>query len=190
MLSRIAAVVSGILSPFLVFIATILLMVRQYATTPREALLWSLISILFASVLPFLFIFTLVCLGKVEGMHIVIREQRGGPLLFLLASALIGTLIWYVIGAPKALVLLGVTYFVVGVVFTTITLFWKISFHSGVLAASVVALTRVVAVKLLVLMVLVPLLAWARMYRKRHTLLQNVVAVSLAIGLTVTVFQF
>ena len=165
-------------------------MVRHYATTPQDALLWALISILFASVLPFLLIFLLVRLGKVSGMHIAIREQRGGPLLFLLGCALMGTLILHVIGAPKALVLLGVAYFVIGVVFTIVTLFWKISFHSGVLAASIVALTLIVSIKLLILMVLVPLLAWARMYRKRHTLLQNVVAVPLAMGITFIVFQF
>jgi hypothetical protein len=188
-LDQLAAAVSAILSPFVVFIVTVLLMVRPLATTPNEAVVWSLISILFASVLPFLFVFVLVRLGVVEGMHIVVREQRAGPLLFMLACGFCGTLVLYRIGAARALILLGVSYFMVGVVFTLITLFWKISFHSGVLATSIVSLALVVSVKLLFLILLVPLLVWARIYRKRHTLLQNVVAVSIAIGITVVIFQ-
>ena len=190
MLDQIAAIISLILNPFLVLIATTLLVVGVYAKTLQEAILWSLISMVFASALPFLFILILVRLGKLSGLHLALKEQRIGPMFFSLGSAGGGTLLLHAIGAPKVLLVLGISYVVMRVVFTAITLKWKISFHSGVLAACITALAMTVSMKLLFLVVLLPPVAWARVYRKRHTLLQNVVAIVLAAVITVVVVQW
>jgi len=167
-----------------------LLVVGVYAKTLQEAILWSLISMVFASALPFLFILILVRLGKLSGLHLALKEQRIGPMFFSLGSAGGGILLLHAIGAPKVLLVLGISYLIMGAVFTAITLKWKISFHSGVLAACIAALAMTVSMKLLFLVVLLPPVAWARVYRKLHTLLQNVVAIVLAAVITVVIIQW
>jgi len=186
-----ASLVSLVFSPFLVLIAAILLVVHLTAETLQQAILWSLISIVFASVFPFIFILILVRLGKLSGMGIAIREQRIGPLLFSLGSALVGTFILHRLGAPKMLVWLGIAYAVNGVVFIAVTRVWKISFHTGVMAACVTALTLLVNINLAWLFLLLPLVAWSRIYRKRHTLFQTLAGVFLAAIVTrLVLWQF
>ena len=66
---------------------------------------------------------------------------------------------------------------------------WKISFHSSVATGCVTVLVMLVNPQLGWLFLLVPLIAWARVYRKRHTLLQTVVGAVLAVGNTALVLH-
>jgi membrane-associated phospholipid phosphatase len=191
MLDRIASIISNLFNPFLVLIAAILLVVYLQAETLQQAVVWSLICIFFASGLPFLFILALVRLGKLSGMGIAIREQRTVPLLFSLGSALVGTIILYLIGASHTLVWLGITYVINGVVFIAITRMWKISFHTGIMAACVTAIALLVNVNFAWLFLLLPPVAWSRIYRKRHTVLQTLAGIFLAALVTrLVLWQF
>ncbi|MCZ6679935.1 MAG: hypothetical protein O7E52_22100 [Candidatus Poribacteria bacterium] len=189
MLDRIAAVISILMSPFLVPIASILLVVRIYAVTSQQALLWALIVILFVSVLPSLFILLLFGLGRISDMRLIVRAERMTPLFFSLVSALAGAVILHLVNAPREIVWLGIAYVINGVVFVLITPAWKISFHSGVAAGCVTALALLVNVQFAWLFLLLPLIAWARVHRKRHTVLQTVVAAILAVASTVMAIQ-
>ena len=59
MLDRIAVTISVLFNPFLLPLASILLIVRMSVATTQQGLLWMVIVILFASVLPMLFILLL-----------------------------------------------------------------------------------------------------------------------------------
>ena len=189
MLDRIAVVISVLFSPFLVPIASILLIVRIYAATIQQRLLWVLIVVLFASVLPTLFILMLFRLGHLSDIRLTVQEQRLKPLLFSLASSLVGSSVLYLVHAPREIVWLCIAYAANGVVFTLITPLWKISFHSGVAAGCMTALTMLVSTQFAPLFLLLPLIAWARVHRKRHTLLQTVVAAPIAVANTVAVLR-
>lgn len=189
MLDRIAAAISVLLSPFLVPAASILPVVYIYAVTLRQAILWPLIIILFISVLPSLFVLMLFRLGQISDIQLTVREQRLKPLFFSLASALVGSSILHLVDAPQEIVWICIAYAINGVVFTLITPLWKISFHSGVTAGCVTALTLLVNGQLAWLFLLLPLIAWARVHRKRHTFLQTVVAALIAIVNTAMVLQ-
>ena len=190
MLDRIAFAISFIFSPFLVQIAASLLVVPIYAATRNQALLCTLIIIVFFSMLPSLFILILAHSGHLSDLHLAVQEQRLGPLCFSVASGLVGTGILYWIGAPRELVWLGIVYAINGGIFTLITPLWKISFHSGVTAACVTALALLVNVQFAWLFFLSPLIAWARVRRKRHTIPQTVVATLLSIFSTAAALQF
>jgi len=82
--SRLASLLSILFSPFIVPTVAILLLVRVYAQTWVKFALWTSINVLFVNVLPFLYIYICVKLGKLTDIHVVIREQRKAPLLFLL----------------------------------------------------------------------------------------------------------
>ncbi|MCH8292524.1 hypothetical protein IH992_15635 [Candidatus Poribacteria bacterium] len=191
MLNRLAALISLIFSPFLVPIAGTLVAVHAYARTGLEFVRWSLISIAFSTGLPFVLIVVLVRLGMLSDMHIAIKEQRPGVLTLGLASALCGTFILHVIGAPKAIVWLGITYAINGVVFLVLTQMWKISFHTGVTAGCVTALTLMVNSNFAWFFLLLLPIAWARIYRKRHTFIQAIAGGGLAVIVTkLVLWQF
>jgi len=182
--SRLASLLSILFSPFIVPTVAILLLVRVYAQTWVKFALWTSINVLFVNVLPFLYIYICVKLGKLTDIHVVIREQRKAPLLFALLSALVGVLILHLLGAHKELIHLGICYIVNVIVFLIISQFWKVSLHCGVVAGCVTALAYIVTPKMALLFLLIPLVAWARIQRKRHTLIQTLAGAIIAVIVT------
>jgi membrane-associated phospholipid phosphatase len=187
--SRLASLLSILFSPFLVPVAAILFLVRVYAQTWGQFALWTAITVLFFNIIPFSYIYSKVKQGKLTDIHIVIREQRILPLLFAQISAIIGVFILSLLGAPKGLIHLGICYIVNGIVFIIITQWWKISLHSAVVAGCVTALAYIVTPKMAFLFFLIPIVAWARIQKKRHTLIQTLAGAIIAIILTRLILQ-
>lgn len=189
MLDRIAVAISVIFSPFLIPVPTILLLAWTYANSLQQVMLWMLVVSVFASVLPSVFILALVRSGRLSDLHLAVRKQRLAPLYFSLVSTLVGIIVLQSIDAPSQIVLPCIAYAINGVVFTAITHRWKISFHCGSAAGSIIVLMLLVDAKIAWLSLLLPLIAWARVHRKRHTILQTVAAALIAAAGTVLVLQ-
>ncbi len=189
MLDRIAVTISVLFSPFLLPIASILLIVRMSVTTVQQGLLWMVIVILFASMLPMLFILMLFRFGQLSDFRLTVREQRAKPLMFSLVSALVGSGILHILNAPREIIWLCIACVINGVVLTLITQVWKISFHSGVAAGCMTGLVTLISSQFVYLFILLPFIAWARVHRKRHTFLQTIVAAPIAIANTAVVLQ-
>lgn len=189
MLDRIAVAISVIFSPFLIPVPTILLLAWTYANSLQQVMLWMLVVSVFASVLPSVFILALVRSGRLSDVHLAVRKQRLAPLYLSLVSTLVGIIVLQSIDAPSQIVLPCIAYAINGVVFTAITHRWKISFHCGSAAGSIIVLMLLVDAKIAWLSLLIPLIAWARVHRKRHTILQTVAAALIAAAGTVLVLQ-
>ncbi len=179
---------SVLFSPFLVPIATAAGVVYKHAD-PQNALRWLAIVVLFVTVLPALSIAVMVRLSKVSDLHLQNREERFLPLCCTLISMIVGTFLLYRLGAAREIVWAGVAYITNSVIFSAITPLWKISFHSSVATGCVTVLVMLVNPLFGWLFLLVPLISWARVYRKRHTFLQTVVGAALAVGNTVIVLH-
>lgn len=144
----------------------------------------------FFSLLPILFILILFRLGRVSNLNLEVKEQRTLPLLFAIGAACIGLGIFYVIAAPREIIWAGLAYIANGIIFGAITQFWKISFHTGVYTGCVTVLVLILPdAGFAWLFLLVPLIAWARVRRKRHTLVQTVVGVLIALINTIVVLR-
>ena len=190
MLDRIAVTISVLFNPFLLPIASILLIVRTSVTTTQQGLLWMVIVILFASVLPMLFILLLFRRGQLSDFRLTVREQRAKPLIFSLVSALVGIGILYFLDVPREIVWLCIACVINGLVLTLITQVWKISFHSGVAAGCMTGLATLISGQFVYLFILLPFIAWARVHRKRHTYLQTIIAAPIAVASTAVVLQW
>jgi membrane-associated phospholipid phosphatase len=182
----IAWATSVLFSPFLVPIATAAGVVQKHAD-PQNALRWLVIVVLFVTVLPVLSIAAMVRCAKVSDFHLQNREERLLPLCCTLISMIVGTVLLHRLGAAREIVWAGVAYITNSVIFSAITPIWKISFHSSVATGCVTVLVMLVNPQFGWLFLLIPLIAWARIYRKRHTLLQTIVGAVLAIGNTTLV---
>lgn len=179
---------SVLFSPFLVPIVTAAGVVQKHAD-PQNALRWLVIVVLFVTVLPVLSIAVMVRCAKVSDFHLQNREERLLPLCCTLISMIVGTVLLHRLGAAREIVWAGVAYITNSVIFSAITPIWKISFHSSVATGCITVLVMLVNPQFGWLFLLIPLIAWARIYRKRHTLLQTVVGAVLAVGNTVLVLQ-
>ena len=189
MLDRLAVTISVLFNPFLLPLASILLIVRMSVETTQQGLLWMVIVILFASVLPMLFILLLFRRGQLSDFRLTVREQRAKPLIFSLVSALVGIGILYFLDVPREIVWLCIACVINGVVLTLITQVWKISFHSGVAAGCMTGLATLISGQFVCLFILLPFIAWARVHRKRHTYLQTIIAAPIAVASTAVVLQ-
>ena len=125
-----------------------------------------------------------------SNLNLEVKEQRKLPVLFAIGAACIGLGIFYAIGAPREIIWAGIAYIANGVVFGAITQVWKISFHTGVFTGCVTVLVLILHdARFAWLFLFVPLIAWARVRRKRHTLVQTVVGALIALINTVVVLR-
>lgn len=180
MRKQIARLVSNIINPFLMGVVLILSASFDGDINTRTSIKWALILIAF-NVLPvFLFIIWLVRHNKLDGIFINIRKQR--LKIYLLGIALVGVscIILLCFEAPPMLLALFVAFFSVGVVFMCINNWWKVSVHTASTASVVAALLIIYGLSAMALIMLVPLVAWARVELENHSLAQVVAGALLA----------
>ncbi len=188
MRERIASLTSNILNPFLVGLALILLLSFKSTSSALDAVKWSLISVA-ASILPvFGVILYLVRSQKLESTFINVRKQRTKIYLLAGVCAGVGCVILYYLEAPKELMATFVAGLSAVVVFMCVNFLWKISLHTALIAASVTVLIILYGSIAAVTVVLVPLIGWARIELKHHSLAQVAAGALLAAAIVVVVF--
>jgi hypothetical protein len=186
---RAAFAVSALTSPYLVAAVTAVLMVYYLHPTPPQLLVWGGTCLLFAAVIPFAVVYLLRRAGQVTDMHVALRRQRALPFVATLISVACGIVVLRMLSAPPALLALGVAFLANGAALTLVSLRWKISAHSAVFSAGTFALALLGHPEVLWALVLVPLILWARVYRRRHTLWQGLIPVALTAILTPLAFH-
>ena len=186
---RLARLITEILAPAPTVAVLLLLVAWHSAPTAAEAIRWGILAALFASFVPFLYIVRGVRRGRLTDHHVRVREQRHLPLLVGVGSVVIGLTLLATWGAPRDLVAL-VASMVVGLASSSlVTLVWKISIHTAVVAGAVTILVLVFGPPLLVFAPLVALVCWARVAVRDHTPAQTITGVALGATVAATVFS-
>ncbi|HSK61019.1 MAG TPA: hypothetical protein VK935_18410 [Actinomycetospora sp.] len=145
---------------------------------------WSLVGMLFTVAIPAFIVDRGVRSGRYTDHHLREREQRAVPLGLAALSVATGVVVLLVAGAPREITALQVAVLVTVAVATAITLLWKISFHTAVVAAAASVLTLLGGPWWALSWVAVPVVGWARLVLRAHTLAQ--VAAGLVVGGGVT----
>ncbi|MFC1988321.1 hypothetical protein ACFLVJ_00580 [Chloroflexota bacterium] len=188
MRQRIAGLTSNILNPFLVSLVVILLF--SFSSTPSalEAIKWALISI-GLSILPvFLVIIYLIHSGGLDDIMTNVRQQRTKIYLTAGFFAIVGYFILSYLEAPPILVAGFIAVLSTVIIFMLINLWWKISVHTGCMAASSIVLVMLYGWTAAATVALVPLTAWARIELEHHTLAQAVSGAVLAALIAAVIF--
>ena len=186
--NRLADLISNILSPFSMSLVLILLLSFTATSSRLDALKWALISLTLSLLPVLLVILYLVRNGKLEDVFINIREQRTRIYLLAGSCAIVSYVILHYLGAPPALVAAFIAGLATVVIFITINFWWKVSIHTAFVASAVTLLVMLYGGKAAVTVVLVPLMAWARVELKHHSLAQAAVGALLAAVIVVVVF--
>jgi len=189
MIDRTARLVSYVLNPFLVTFVIIVLLALESSPGDLAASAGWAAALLVLSVLPVFFVVVyMVRRRKLESIISASRRQRTG--IYILSSALgaIGCLVLWAVGAPQLLLTSFVAGFLAVLVFMVINLFWKISVHTGFVAAATTILVIVYGANGGLTLLLVPLIAWARIRLAAHSPAQVAAGALLSGGLVTLVF--
>ena len=148
------------------------------------ALAWAALALLFADGVPLIYIALGRRFGFVSGFDLPRREERAPFIAINLVGNLLGFFLLRALDAPASLSTLLLVYVALGVTMMTISSFWKISLHAGGVAGFAAFLTWMFSPVWALAFLALPLIGWARVYRKRHNWLQ--VTVGGIVGASVT----
>lgn len=155
---------------------------------PRlDTVAWYGVAVAFLSALPLL--------GWVVPEILRARGKVSGrvPRLASFAATLIcypaGTAILWLGGAPNILVALGLCYALSAAGLALINAFYRASGHASGVAGPATALVILYGLAGALSLLLIPLVSWARMRDRSHTLMQTVTGAAVTIAVTVLVFR-
>ncbi|MFC2019369.1 phosphatidic acid phosphatase [Chloroflexota bacterium] len=188
MKQRAAKAISNIFSPYL--IGTVLIVIASFESTASalDGLKWMLIMIAL-SVLPILLSSAyMVRSSQLDSLFANVRQQR--VKVYVIASVLgaVGCIVLFLLKAPSLLQALFISGFLASIIFMGINFRWKISIHAAFVASLVIVPLLIYGLVALVLLALVPPVAWARMEQKRHSLAQLICGALLSASILLLVF--
>lgn len=174
---------SVLLSPFLCVPYFCVVFARATARSHTEFYHLALLCTVLSIGVPAAYIAWAVYTGRITDLHVRVREQRKGP--FRAGMVGLGSLVLslWLYGAPPRLTQLSGVLFAQVFPFEVISRSWKISLHTGVLAACLAGCIEIAGWSPWSLWVLVPL-SWARRHRGRHEWSQAFGGAALGYGLT------
>lgn len=181
--SRFAELISEIFGPhFWMPVLIILLLVRTGLNNNQlTVLLPSLITLLL--LVPFLYLHVALKMGWISKWDIPKREERRPIIIIFTLCSIISFILVKHLGTTMLVdlfILLLITGFIAGLV----TVFWKISIHMVLDTTGILLTNFLLGWHLWPLFALIPLVGWARLRLKRHTLAQ----ITAGVLLSVTIF--
>ncbi|MFC2056178.1 hypothetical protein ACFLTO_01240 [Chloroflexota bacterium] len=188
MRQKIANLTSNVLNPFLLCLALIILLSFASVSSTLDAIKWALISTTMGILPVFLGVVYLVRNGKLDAFFIHAREQRTKIYLLGCLCASVSCIILAYLGAPLILVAAFATGLSTALIFTFINLWWKISLHTALVAASATVLVMLYGWAAAATVALIPLTVWARIELEYHSLTQAATGALLAALIVVVIF--
>lgn len=175
-----ASVLSSVACPPV--LAAAMMAISASVVDTAQAWRYAALYVSLAIATPIVYLAWLIRRGVVSDLDVKVRAERWRPLLAAQLGMAIALVLFLVRGAPPLMIGLAA-----GMLFYTtaaflITLYWKISMHS----AAAAALTALAVVQFgpnaYPLAFGVPLMAWARIRLRRHTLGQTIAGALLGSG--------
>lgn len=156
---------------------------------PLSALGWALLCILFGMLIPYLYIFFLFKRNLIDDLHVPNKENRIKPLIVTTICYTIGYFVLYILKAHIFLRSVFVASIISTVILTTITYFWKISFHTSWITFITITYYILFGKWMLTLSLLIILVGWARVKIERHTILQVISGAVISAIITLFVYS-
>ncbi|MEO6913233.1 MAG: hypothetical protein ABI182_04325 [Candidatus Baltobacteraceae bacterium] len=183
-----ARIVSTIFNPFLTALALFIILAHARATDTVNFWYLLFLSTVFTSIGPMLYVFWLYATDRISDLDMSIRGERESVFGTFVIFYLLGTVTLWRTHAPLLLVATLAGYTLSTVLVLVITRYWKISTHALGITAPLVALSLLYGKQVLPFFILIPMVAWARVYLKAHTVGQVIAGSVLATGSTVFFF--
>lgn len=161
-----------------------------WSTARWQGVGWAVVALFTLTGIPLGYILLGLRRGWVGDLELSRREDRPRFILVSLSSDLLALSILGLGGAPHLLWLLALTYACLGLTMFTISNFWKISLHMVSVSGFSTVLVYIFGPGALWAFLSLPLVAWARLYRKKHTPAQLLAGAIGGILITAAVFTW
>ncbi len=184
-----ARILSTVFNPFLTALA--LFIILAHATARNTVDFWwlLLLSTFFTSLGPMLYVFWLYGTDRISDLDMSVRHEREAVFGAFVVFYLLGTIGMWIAHAPRLMIASLAAYTVSTLVVQYITRYWKISTHALGITAPLVVLTLLYGNVTLPFLVLIPMVGWARVYLKAHTVMQVIAGALLGTGSTILFFH-
>ncbi|HEY84872.1 MAG TPA: hypothetical protein G4N96_07155 [Chloroflexi bacterium] len=164
--------ISNLITPFTSGIFMAAFFIFKVFNSPFEALKWFSVTAVLTTAPPIACIVYLVKTGQLTDIHMPKRKERLKPLLFTFGWLIISIIALAIFKAPSSLILLTGVALLQVLVLGLITTLWKISFHSSAIMSAATVTVLFHSQWAFIALPLVPLVGWARIKLRRHTLWQ------------------
>ncbi len=171
---KLAALISAIVNPVFVVIFVACEFVFFNLNSWADTFRWMGITLGITAVLPIGYIAYLVKTGYLADIYMPDREKRLKPMVVIFSWLVVSLFILRLLHAPPVMLLLVDVIIGQLVLLGLITTRWKISFHSATIMSATAVMAVIHSESVLILSALVPVVGWARIRLKRHTLMQVV----------------
>jgi membrane-associated phospholipid phosphatase len=184
-----ARIFSTVCNPFLT--SLMLFIILAGASSRSNADFWVLLgnSAFFTSIGPMLYIFWLYATDRISDLDMSNRAERERVFVVFVIFFVLGTIDLWLIQAPAIITASMAGYAVSSLVVQWITRYWKISTHALGITAPLLALCVLYGTRPVPFLVLIPIVCWARVYLRAHTVLQVLAGAGLAGVSTFVVFR-
>lgn len=186
---ELARSLSTIFNPFLTAFALFVILAHIGARDTVDFWRLLFVSTFFVSIGPMLYVFWLNATDRISDLDMSVRVERELVFTAFVIFDIIGTATLWLIHAPRLMIAAMLGYTVSTLIVQYITRYWKISTHAIGITAPLAALTLVYGRQPLPFMVLIPMVCWARVYLKAHTIAQVLAGAALAVATTAFFFS-
>ena len=170
------------------FLSLPIFLVLGYVSVQGLGLLWATLMLVIVTGIPLTYLLIGRKRGWVSDLELSRREERPRFILVSLSSDVLALVVLWLGNGPHLLRLIILTYFCLAIVMFSISSFWKISMHMAGVGGFSTALVFVFGVPALWAFLSLPLVAWARLHRRKHDIPQLIAGALAGALITILVF--
>ena len=170
------------------FLSLPIFLALGFVSSRAGGLLWAIWTLFIVTGIPLAYLLLGRKRGWVSDMELSHREERPRFILVSLSSDVLALSILWLCNGPHLLLLIVLTYFCLAIAMFTISNFWKISMHLAGVGGFSTALVFVFGAPAWLAFLSLPLVAWARLQRRKHTPAQLFAGALAGVLVTVLVF--
>lgn len=176
-----ARILSTIFNPFLTAFALFVILANIGAKDTLDFWRLLFVSTFFISIAPMLYVFWLYATDRISDLDMSERREREMVFTAFVIFDALGVAALWLIHAPRLMIAAMLGYLVSTLIVQYITRYWKISTHAIGITAPLTALTLIYGRQPLPFMILIPMVCWARVYLRAHTVMQVLAGIALAV---------
>jgi len=183
-----AEIISWLFFPPLVATVFFVFLIFWYSQDLSQGLQWLTYVAPFLIFIPLVFFALSYKLHWISDVDLTKRSERPAFLIVFTVSLAIASAIMYLLQAPEKFVIYIFSGLIMVILASIITFYWKISFHTMVTTSVVSAIVIIGGLRFWPFFLLLPIIAWARIVLKKHSLYQVIGGVFLSAAITWSVF--
>lgn len=149
---------------------------------------WAILILIIVTGIPLAYLVIGIKRGWVSDLEMTERSERPRFILISLGSDVLALLILRILHGPHLLSVIVLTYFCLAITMLTISSFWKISLRMAGVGGFSIALLYVFGIPAIWAFLSLPLVAWARLHRRKHTPAQLVAGATAGALVTILIF--